>query len=172
MNNDLLLQLISNVLDLAKIESGMIQFHYTDVDLKEVLHSLAVSLQIKAQGTVKLVVENCLPDCTIRTDRLRLIQVISNLMNNAIKYTSEGTITIAYKLKQDEVIFTVTDTGEGISEENQAHIFDRFYKGYNNKQGTGLGLSICQGIIKQFGGQMGVTSDLGKGSCFWFTHPR
>lgn len=169
MNNDLLLQLISNVLDLAKIESGMIRLNYTSVDLKEVLYGLAASMRIKLPGQVDLLVAADLPECTILTDRLRLIQVISNLVNNAIKYTEQGSITIAYLLKPGEVTFTVTDTGEGIPPEMQERIFDRFYKGH--KQGTGLGLSICQGIVEQFGGRMGVSSEPGKGSCFWFTHP-
>lgn len=169
MNNDLLLQLISNVLDLAKIESGIIRLNYASVDLKEVLEGLATSMRIKLPKPVELLVAEGLPDCTILSDRLRLIQVISNLVNNAIKYTEQGTITIAYEPKPGEVLFSVTDTGEGIAPEIQSHIFDRFYKGH--KQGTGFGLSICQGIVEQFGGRMGVTSEVGKGSCFWFTHP-
>lgn len=170
MNNELLLQLIANVLDLAKIESGMIQFNFTQVDLKELLYGLAASLRIKLSPSVSLMVEDDLPDCILRTDRMRLIQVLSNLANNAINYTTEGSVTMAYTLTPVEVRFTIADTGEGISRENQARIFDRFYKGH--KKGTGLGLSICQGIVEQFGGQMGVVSELGKGSCFWFTHPR
>lgn len=170
MNNELLLQLIGNVLHLAKIESGMIQFNFTQVDLKELLYGLAASLRIKLSPSVSLMVEDDLPDCILRTDRMRLIQVLSNLANNAINYTTEGFVPMAYTLTPVEVRFPIADTGEGISRENQARIFDRFYKGH--KKGTGLGFSICQGIVEQFEGQMGVVSKPGKGSCFWFTHPR
>lgn len=169
MNNELLLQLISNVLDLAKIESGMVSLNYSRVDLVEVLQGMVLSMRIKLPLSVDLLVDDDLPECTILTDRLRLIQVLSNLVNNAINYTEKGAITLAYELKQGEVLFSVTDTGEGIPPESQELIFDRFYKGH--KQGTGLGLSICQGIVEQFGGRMGVFSEVGKGSRFWFTHP-
>ena len=110
--------------------------------------------------------------CTFDFDPVRLNQLFSNFINNAIKHTDKGSIMLGYEIKPDEVVFTVMDTGEGMSEEVQAHVFDRFYKGNDFKQGTGLGLSICKSIVEQQKGKIGVSSELGKGSCFWFSLPR
>lgn len=170
-NNRMLLQLISDILDLAKIESGTMDFKFADMSVKEVINEIVTSFRIKMPDNVALIAPKDSPECQIYSDRMRLTQVISNFLNNAIKYTSEGCITLAYEIISDEIKFSVTDTGDGMSQEIQAHIFDRFYKGNTFKQGTGLGLSICETIVNRLGGRIGVNSELGKGSTFWFTHP-
>ena len=170
-NNRMLLQLISDILDLAKIESGTMDFKFADMSVKEVINEIVTSFRIKMPDNVALIAPKDSPECQIYSDRMRLTQVISNFLNNAIKYTSEGCITLAYEIIGDEIKFSVTDTGDGMSQEIQAHIFDRFYKGNTFKQGTGLGLSICETIVNILGGRIGVNSELGKGSTFWFTHP-
>lgn len=170
-NNRMLLQLISDILDLAKIESGTMDFKFADMNVKEVINEIVTSFRIKMPDNVALIAPKDSPECQIYSDRMRLTQVISNFLNNAIKYTSEGCITLAYEIIGDEIKFSVTDTGDGMSQEIQAHIFDRFYKGNTFKQGTGLGLSICETIVNRLGGRIGVNSELGKGSTFWFTHP-
>lgn len=170
-NNRMLLQLISDILDLAKIESGTMDFKFADMSVKEVINEIVTSFRIKMPDNVALIAPKDSPECQIYSDRMRLTQVISNFLNNAIKYTSEGCITLAYEIIGDEIKFSVTDTGDGMSQEIQAHIFDRFYKGNTFKQGTGLGLSICETIVNRLGGRIGVNFELGKGSTFWFTHP-
>lgn len=170
-NNRMLLQLISDILDLAKIESGTMDFKFADMNVKEVINEIVTSFRIKMPDNVALIAPKDSPECQIYSDRMRLTQVISNFLNNAIKYTSEGCIILAYEIIGDEIKFSVTDTGDGMSQEIQAHIFDRFYKGNTFKQGTGLGLSICETIVNRLGGRIGVNSELGKGSTFWFTHP-
>lgn len=170
-NNRMLLQLISDILDLAKIESGTMDFKFADMSVKEVINEIVTSFRIKMPDNVALSAPKDSPECQIYSDRMRLTQVISNFLNNAIKYTSEGCIILAYEIIGDEIKFSVTDTGDGMSQEIQAHIFDRFYKGNTFKQGTGLGLSICETIVNRLGGRIGVNSELGKGSTFWFTHP-
>mgnify|MGYP000681950635 FL=1 len=170
-NNRMLLQLISDILDLAKIESGTMDFKFADMSIKEVINEIVTSFRIKMPDNVALIAPKDSPECQIYSDRMRLTQVISNFLNNAIKYTSEGCIILAYEIIGDEIKFSVTDTGDGMSQEIQAHIFDRFYKGNTFKQGTGLGLSICETIVNRLGGRISVNSELGKGSTFWFTHP-
>ena len=169
-NNRMLLQLISDILDLAKIESGTMDFKFAVMSIKEVINEIVTSFRIKMPDNVALIAPKDSPECQIYSDRMRLTQVISNFLNNAIKYTSEGCIILAYEIIGDEIKFSVTDTGDGMSQEIQAHIFDRFYKGNTFKQGTGLGLSICETIVNRLGGRIGVNSELGKGSTFWFTH--
>lgn len=146
-------------------------FKFADMSIKEVINEIVTSFRIKMPDNVALIAPKDSPECQIYSDRMRLTQVISNFLNNAIKYTSEGCITLAYEIIGDEIKFSVTDTGDGMSQEIQAHIFDRFYKGNTFKQGTGLGLSICETIVNRLGGRIGVNSELGKGSTFWFTHP-
>lgn len=170
-NNDLLLQLISDVLDLAKIESNTIEFRFSEVDLQDVFYELHRSFQIKMPEGVRLIAPERLEPCVLYTDRTRIMQVMSNFINNAVKYTAQGFIKLDYERLPSDIRCSVTDTGEGMSPEVQEHIFDRFYKGNSFKQGTGLGLSICETIVKKLGGEIGVISEIGKGSTFWFTIP-
>ena len=169
-NNRMLLQLISDILDLAKIESGTMDFKFADMSGKEVINEIVTSFRIKMPDNVALIAPKDSPECQIYSDRMRLTHVISNFLNNAIKYTSEGCITLAYEIIGDELKFSVTDTGDGMSQEIQAQIFDRFYKRNTFKQGTDLGLSISEPIENSLGGRIGEDFALGKGRTFWFTH--
>ena len=170
-NNDLLLQLISDILDLSKIEAGTFEFTSGDVDVNLLCEDIVRSMGMKAKGEVELVLDNHLPVCHVISDRNRIHQVISNFVNNAMKFTSEGSIHVGYKLKDGELEFYVEDTGIGIEKEQVPHIFERFVKLNSFVHGTGLGLSICQSIVEQLGGRIGVDSEKGKGSRFWFTIP-
>ena len=170
-NNDLLLQLISDILDLSKIEAGTFEFTSGDVDVNLLCEDIVRSMGMKAKEEVELVLDNHLPVCHVISDRNRIHQVISNFVNNAMKFTSEGSIHVGYKLKDGELEFYVEDTGIGIEKEQLPHIFERFVKLNSFVHGTGLGLSICQSIVEQLGGRIGVDSKKGKGSRFWFTIP-
>ena len=170
-NNDLLLQLISDILDLSKIEAGTFEFTNGDVDVYLLCEDIVRSMRMKAKEEVELVLDNHLPVCHVISDRNRIHQVISNFVNNAMKFTSEGSIHVGYKLKDGELEFYVEDTGIGIEKEQLPHIFERFVKLNSFVHGTGLGLSICQSIVEQLGGRIGVDSEKGKGSRFWFTIP-
>jgi len=170
-NNDLLLQLISDILDLSKIEAGTFEFTSGDVDVNLLCEDIVRSMGMKAKEEVELVLDNHLPVCHVISDRNRIHQVISNFVNNAMKFTSEGSIHVGYKLKDGELEFYVEDTGIGIEKEQLPHIFERFVKLNSFVHGTGLGLSICQSIVEQLGGRIGVDSEKGKGSRFWFTIP-
>ncbi|WP_270768456.1 ATP-binding protein [Bacteroides ovatus] len=170
-NNDLLLQLISDILDLSKIEAGTFEFTNGDVDVNLLCEDIVRSMGMKAKEEVELVLDNHLPVCHVISDRNCIHQVISNFVNNAMKFTSEGSIHVGYKLKDGELEFYVEDTGIGIEKEQLPHIFERFVKLNSFVHGTGLGLSICQSIVEQLGGRIGVDSEKGKGSRFWFTIP-
>ena len=170
-NNDLLLQLISDILDLSKIEAGTFEFTNGDVDVYLLCEDIVRSMRMKAKEEVELVLDNHLPVCHVISDRNRIHQVISNFVNNAMKFTSEGSIHVGYQLKDGELEFYVEDTGIGIEKEQLPHIFERFVKLNSFVHGTGLGLSICQSIVEQLGGRIGVDSEKGKGSRFWFTIP-
>lgn len=170
-NNELLLQLISDILDISKIEAGTFEFSNNDVDVNQLCKDIVLAMQLKAKHGVQVIFDKQLPNCHIISDRNRLHQVISNFVNNATKFTSEGEIRVGYEKKGEVLEFYVTDTGVGIEAEQLPHIFKRFVKLNNFVQGTGLGLPICQSIVEQLGGQIGVDSELGKGSRFWFTLP-
>ena len=170
-NNELLLQLISDILDLSKIEAGTFEFTNGDVDVYLLCEDIVRSMRMKAKEEVELVLDNHLPVCHVISDRNRIHQVISNFVNNAMKFTSEGSIHVGYQLKDSELEFYVEDTGIGIEKEQLPHIFERFVKLNTFVHGTGLGLSICQSIVEQLGGRIGVDSEKGKGSRFWFTIP-
>ena len=171
-NNELLLQLISDILDLSKIEAGTFNFVYTNVDVNETCAEIIKSMSMKVSKGVELIFEEPLPECYLYTDKNRFTQVISNFINNALKFTQQGCITLGYEqVSHQKIKFYVRDTGMGIPEEKQKSIFERFVKLNTFVQGTGLGLSICKSIVSQMGGEIGVDSTVGIGSCFWFTHP-
>ena len=170
-NNKLLLQLISDILDLSKIEAGTFDIIPERVNAKQLCNDLFQAMQMKATPQVELLMKDNLPELTFTSDKNRLYQVLLNFVTNALKFTSEGSITIDYKIDGNEVKFSVQDTGMGIEPEKQEAIFSRFVKLNSFIPGTGLGLPICQSIVTQLGGKIGVESEPGKGSCFWFTHP-
>ena len=171
-NNELLLQLVSDILDLSKIESGTFDFVRSDLDVNESCMKIIKSMEMKVPETVDLVFEKYMPDCHIYTDKNRFMQVITNFINNALKFTKQGTIALGYEQTvPHEIKFYVRDTGVGIPKEKIDSIFERFVKLNTFVQGTGLGLSICKSLVSQMGGKIGVESTEGEGSCFWFTHP-
>ena len=170
-NNKLLLQLISDILDLSKIEAETFDIIPERVNAKQLCNDLFQAMQMKTSPQVELRLKDNLPELTFTSDKNRLYQVLLNFVTNALKFTSEGNITIDYQIDGNEVKFSVQDTGMGIEPEKQEAIFTRFVKLNSFIPGTGLGLPICQSIVTQLGGKIGVESEPGKGSCFWFTHP-
>ena len=170
-NNKLLLQLISDILDLSKIEAGTFDIIPEKVNAKQLCSDLFQAMQMKATPQVELRLKDDLPELTFTSDKNRLYQVLLNFVTNAFKFTSEGSITIDYQINGNEVKFSVQDTGMGVEPEKQEAVFTRFVKLNSFIPGTGLGLPICQSIVTQLGGKIGVESEPGKGSCFWFTHP-
>lgn len=170
-NNELLLQLINDILDLSKIEAGQMDFIYSDVDVNEVFHTLEQIFKTRVKEGVQLYCEVPEKSYSIYSEKNRLTQVINNFMTNACKFTFEGSISMGYKPVEGGLYFYVKDTGKGIAKENMPHVFERFAKFDTFIQGTGLGLSICQTIIHTLGGEIGVESEEGKGSTFWFTIP-
>lgn len=171
-NNELLLQLISDILDLSKIEAGTLDFIYSDIELNKLMGTLEQTQFSKINPeAVKLQFEPGLPACEINTEKNRLTQVLTNLLANAIKFTTAGSIRFGYEIQDKFLYFYVSDTGCGIAKEQKEKIFDRFVKLNTFAQGTGLGLSICQVIVQHMGGTIGVESEEGKGSKFWFTVP-
>ena len=171
-NTELLLQLISDILDLSKMESGTFEFVNSDTDVNLLCEEIVRSLRMKVPSGVELVFKECLPECHVWADKNRLNQVISNFINNALKFTSSGSIMLGYYRQTDGYLrFYVRDTGMGIPKNKINSVFDRFVKLNSFVHGTGLGLSICKSLVEQMGGTIGVESEEGKGSCFWFTYP-
>ncbi len=171
-NCDLLLRLITDILDFSKIESGVMDYSLADVNIKEICSEQYKVHSLKVQEGVTMVCDlDALPDKILYTDPKRVTQVISNLLSNAIKFTEQGSITLSYSVREDHVLFEISDTGIGISPAHVEAIFERFTKVNSFRQGTGLGLSICKTIVKALRGEIGVDSTPGKGSKFWFTLP-
>lgn len=171
-NNDLLLKIISDIMDFSKIESGEFTFNYTDVNLKDICCELSTHFIKRSRSNVKLLFQvEKHPDLILYTDENRIKQVIYNLISNAYKFTSEGSIVLSYRIVNSKVRISVSDTGIGIAPEYHKQIFERFTKVDNFSQGTGLGLSICKTIVESLKGEIGLNSLQGKGSTFWFTLP-
>lgn len=171
-NNNLLLQLIGDILDLAKVETNTLEFVYKSVDVNDLIRKVEETVRAKVQPGVVLNYMLGAADCYIESEPNRLAQVIINLLTNACKFTTKGSITFGYELRDDDIYFFVKDTGCGISEDGQKHIFQRFAKLNDFVQGTGLGLPISKSIVEKMNGRMGVESKgEGKGSLFWFTIP-
>lgn len=171
-NNDLLLKLISDILDLSKIEAGTFEFDYGPVHVDQLCEEAVRSLGLKVQGRpLELRFAPHDEPSYMYGDKSRLMQIITNFINNALKFTEKGYISLSYAVEGGMIRFEVEDTGTGIPYEQQPTIFDRFVKLNSFVQGTGLGLSICKSIVEQMGGTIGVESEPGRGSRFWFTVP-
>ena len=172
-NNDILLQLINDILDLSKIEAGTLEYVYANIDVNKMLSEIEQAARMRQpNANVAICAVMPMPDLLLYTDQRRITQVLNNFISNAMKFTNTGSITFGYEEPKDGYIrFFVTDTGTGIPPEKVADIFNRFVKLDSFKQGTGLGLAISQNIVKELKGEIGVLSELGKGSTFWFTLP-
>lgn len=171
-NNQMLMQLINDILDLSKIEADVVKIEYESVDINDLLDSAYASTKLRMPPGVKLIMEKGMSECLFGTDPVRLLQLVTNLANNAIKHTKEGSITIGYEsLPDDKLNFFVKDTGFGIPEEKQRQLFGRFAKVNDYAEGIGLGLAICQGLVTKMGGAMSVKSEHGVGSEFSFILP-
>ena len=168
---DSLLSLINDVLDFSKIEAGTFDITKRNFDFKEICEETYAVHALKIPKNVRFVFDRGSQPVTVFSDPKRVVQVISNFLTNAIKFTSQGSIRVGYQMKGEELEFYVQDTGIGIDKEQQLHIFERFVKLNSFVPGTGLGLAICQSIIEQLGGRIGVDSEPGKGSRFWFRLP-
>lgn len=173
-NNEMLLQIISDILDLSKIESGTLDFKLEKVKLRPLFSQIESSSRMKqaSNSVVKIIFDES-PELTISTDQYRLMQVITKFINNAIKFTTYGSIRFGYRLQatDQKIYFYVKDTGIGIDPQKKDLVFNRFIKLNNLKQGTGLGLAISHSIIERLNGTIGVDSKLGEGSTFWFILP-
>lgn len=174
-NNELLLKLISDILDLSKIEAGTLEFNDVEFDVNQMCQEIVRSLSLKVlDKPVELRFGDHLPECRLAGDKTRITQVLINFINNALKFTREGSVTLGYRCDDGMMLtFYVEDTGTGIPEQEQEQesVFERFVKLNSFVQGTGLGLAISKSIVEQMGGRIGLNSEPGKGSCFWFTHP-
>lgn len=179
-NSMQLLSLIDDILDVAKIESGDLRIMKGPVSPAKIIRDLELNYkQIKKHGKSDIQFKVALPpqheDLEIFTDGQRLRQVISNLLNNALKFSERGTIEFGFRIKNDRLDFFVKDEGIGIDPEKTEEIFERFkqvnYSTNLHFGGTGLGLAICRGIVKLLGGDITVQSELGKGSEFSFSIP-
>ena len=171
-NSELLLKLINDVIDLSSLEIGKMQFKFNECDIVALCRNVIDMVEKIKQTQAEVRFSTSLSSLKLTTDSARLQQVLINLLINATKFTAQGTITLELvKQTEDTALFSVSDTGCGISKENQNKIFNRFEKLDENAQGTGLGLSICQLIIEQLGGKIWIDPDYDKGARFLFTHP-
>ena len=173
-NNSLLLQLINDILDLSKIEAGTLDFSETEFSVNALLDEVVHSAMLRNDNEkVEILCYKGFSDYIIRSARSRVMQVLINLLNNSMKFTEEGSISIGYDYLPDEeqIRFFVRDTGIGIPEDKMDVIFRRFTQLDTVVQGAGLGLSICEMIVHKIGGEIWVNSEIGKWTCFWFTIP-
>jgi signal transduction histidine kinase/CheY-like chemotaxis protein len=171
-NNQLLLQLISDILDLSKIEANTLEFSYHRTDINELVNNMKKVVSQRVRPDVVLNVVEGMRRCIVNGDQNRLSQILINLLTNACKFTSKGSITLGYELRGQELYFYVRDTGIGIAPDKIDQIFTRFVKLNHFAQGSGLGLAITQSLVEKMGGHVGAQSDgEGKGSTFWFTIP-
>lgn len=173
-NNEMLQQLIADILDLSKIEAGTLEFTFSEVDVNQLMFDMEQLSRMRLgekAAIIQVFRETPPEECILYTDRNRLMQVIANFMTNAVKFTDAGCIILGYKPCPDGLYFYVKDTGSGIPADKVDHIFERFVRVEQHKKGTGLGLSICEMIVRKLGGRIGVESEYGKGSTFWFTLP-
>ena len=149
----------------------MVKFDIEPVGANEVCKSIYDSFILRFSPDVQLINEASDTEHYISADKNRTIQIISNLVDNALKHTKLGSVRLGYEVKDEFLEFYITDTGAGISPELVDSIFERFVKADDNVRGTGLGLSICKMLVEKMGGSISVESELGKGTTFRFTLP-
>jgi len=176
-----LLNLIDDIIDIAKIEAGQLTVSIESYSLNELFielhttHAELIRRKFNSEVVLKVIPSDLPYGNTIMTDPFRLKQVISNLLGNAMKFTTQGVISYGFRIENENILFFVKDTGIGISEDNQKIIFSRFRQAQNNRKrhfgGTGLGLAISQHIVGLLGGNIWVESTPGEGSTFYFTLP-
>src|SRR5208282_4867706 len=177
-----LLNLINNVLDMAKIESGSVVLEESEVDLHQLLHEIQSLMGVGAAEKGLQFTLECASDLPrfVAVDAGKLRQVLLNLVGNAIKYTDSGRVKLrAERIRSAEcgeraqIRFEVEDSGPGISQQDCQRIFSPFVQGSqaSAQAGTGLGLAICKQYVELMGGQIGITSEPGKGSVFYFSIP-
>lgn len=168
-NNELLLKLVNDVLEISRLDSGNLSFDIKEYDITEIVKEIYVTYQTLIQPSLNFLLElDETVSLPVNIDSLRFTQVISNFLNNANKFTKEGTITLGCQIDKEhqEICVYVKDTGKGIDDKELLMIFDRFYKTDEFEQGSGLGLSISKVIIERLAGRIEVHSEVGKGSCF------
>ncbi len=177
-NGNTLLQLINDIVDLSKIEVGELVIFKKDFNIRELFEELKISyvLELEKRDKSNIIIDYHLPhdDLSINSDPLRLKQILSNLINNAVKFTCSGQISFSCEKNYGEFLFSVSDTGTGIPIEDQVKIFERFIKfNYDglNTEGTGIGLSIVEKLVYLLDGKIWLESQVGKGSVFYFTVP-
>jgi len=170
--NELLVKLLDDIIDCAQIESGSLNLSNESIDLNKLIDELQIQLEKKCSSEVSLISNTPLKELFINADKLRIKQIFTNLILNAIKFTPKGTVTFGYNIDgKSEIICFVKDTGIGISTENYTKIFDRFIKLDSFTQGTGLGLCIVKNLVNLWGGKVWVESELKKGAAFYFKIP-
>ena len=173
-NNGRVLALINEILDLSRVEAGEIAIKKQMTDLNEMCKGIQLMFKFRCPDSVNLTWSQPNMKVTLNTDQNRLTQVFSNLISNALKHTSKGSITYGYRLINDgqEVEFFVTDTGSGIAPEDINHIFQTYVsRDAEQQNGYGLGLALCKIIVEKMNGHITVSSKLGEGSTFRFTLP-
>ena len=172
-NTDLLLNLVNDVLELSRIESGNMSFNYREESVRSLLNSIYNTHHLTISSYLKFIKEFPEGDVFVHIDNMRMTQVITNFLNNAKKFTKSGHIKLGYRHQpaSREVHIFVEDTGAGIPKEELQIIFDRFYKHNEFAQGVGLGLSICKVIVGKMQGRIEVTSEINKGSRFTVVLP-
>ena len=171
-NSDLLLKLIDDVVDLSSLEIGKMQFLFANKNAVAICRNVVDTVEKIKQTSASVLFQTSLENLEIYTDEARLQQLLINLLINATKFTTEGSITLSLEKQSEGVaLFAVSDTGCGIAPEKQGTIFNRFEKLNENAQGSGLGLSICQLIVERFGGKIWIDPEYKNGSRILFTHP-
>jgi signal transduction histidine kinase len=154
---------------MSKIEAGAKSMLKAKLDLNQIFQQIIETYQ--PTTNVELHADLPLERLEMQTDREKLLEILDNLMQNAIKFTTEGNICLSYEVEGNQVRISVSDTGKGIADEDQQRIFERFVKVDEYIPGTGLGLSVVKSHVENMGGTVGVLSALGTGSTFWFTLP-
>lgn len=176
-STDRLMQLVLDLLEIQKAESGKLELDCKNVPVSRIIEQSSASVSALAKRRHLEIIATIEPDHVVRVDEDRIVQVLVNLLSNALKFSPEGqTVAIACREQSDSIEISVSDHGPGLSDEDKAKIFDKFIslrrKNPSEAAGTGLGLSICKSLVELHGGDIGVRGAPGQGSCFWFTVPR